>query len=147
MQPSNKRDLLYLLRMLNHIELCSYFTKDVCVEDDLIKNHYEKFHLATSQLIQLAENVNKTSEELKTTYREIDWQKIKGFRNIIVHEYINVDSDIFFEIIKIELPILKEQISYIINIGLKNNTYDIAEFNVARVSEKYALIDFSKFNL
>lgn len=147
MQPNSKRDLLYLLRLLNHIELCSYFTKDVESEEDLIDNHFEKFHLATSQLVQMAENANKLSSIIKENNNDIKWQKIKGFRNIIIHEYINIDSDIVFDIIKIELPNLKNKIINIIQIGLVNSTYDINEFMIAKESEKYALIDFTKFNL
>ncbi|MEZ5053663.1 MAG: HepT-like ribonuclease domain-containing protein [Chitinophagales bacterium] len=144
MQANNKRDLLYLLRMLNHIELCNYFTKNVSSENDLIHNFYEKFHLATSQLIQIAENVNKISENLKITHSEIEWNKIKGFRNIIVHDYINIESDIVFEIITKELPILKNQILEIIKIGLITNVYDIGEINAAKEGDKYILIDFNK---
>ncbi len=40
-------------------------------------------------------------------YHEIPWRAIVSLRNIISHEYANVDEEIVFQVIKEDLPKLK----------------------------------------
>ncbi|MEK6933176.1 MAG: HepT-like ribonuclease domain-containing protein [Nanoarchaeota archaeon] len=53
------------------------------------------------------------SNELKEEHKEIEWDKIIGTRNRIIHAYSNVDIDILWGIIKKDLPKLKKQIEKI----------------------------------
>jgi len=39
---------------------------------------------------------------------EIDWEAIAGLRHILVHDYYNVDMNTIWEILKKDLPMLKE---------------------------------------
>ena len=48
---------------------------------------------------QIGELVGKLSEELKNNYTNIPWQKIKGLRNVIVHNYGNIDFKILWKIL------------------------------------------------
>jgi uncharacterized protein with HEPN domain len=50
----------------------------------------------------------------------IDWKKIKGFRNRLIHEYFGTDPKIVFSIIQLYLPQLKTQIQTI----LDTNNYE-----------------------
>jgi len=53
--------------------------------------------------------------EIKTGSPEIDWKKIKGYRNRLIHEYFGTDPFIVFEIIQFYLPQLKIQITNLLN--------------------------------
>lgn len=49
-------------------------------------------------------------------YLEIPWRKIVALRNIISHEYANIDEEIIFAIVKQSLPPLKLAVLKIINV-------------------------------
>lgn len=55
------------------------------------------------------------TEETKNNYPYIQWRGIKGFRNIVIHEYFGIDSDFIKLVITDELPQLKIVIQQIIN--------------------------------
>lgn len=56
-----------------------------------------------------------TSGKLLLEYPEIPWRKIVALRNIISHEYANIDEEIIFAIVKQSLPPLKLAVLEIIN--------------------------------
>jgi uncharacterized protein with HEPN domain len=58
----------------------------------------------------IGEAANQLPEEVKIASPEIDWKKIKGYRNRLVHEYFGTDPFIVFEIIQLYLPQLKSQV-------------------------------------
>jgi len=46
-------------------------------------------------------------------YPEVDWTRIKGFRNRIVHDYFGIDYSIVWQIKEIFLPDLIERLKKI----------------------------------
>lgn len=42
----------------------------------------------------IGEAANRLSEEFKDQHPDVDWHKIRGFRNRIVHDYAGVDLGI-----------------------------------------------------
>jgi uncharacterized protein with HEPN domain len=54
------------------------------------------------------------SEAFITQYTEVPWQDIADFRNILVHEYFRVDTDIVWSIVERELPKVKRNIGQIL---------------------------------
>lgn len=52
----------------------------------------------------IGEAANRLSEEFKENYPEIDWHRIRGFRNRIVHDYAGIDYSIVWEIKENFLP-------------------------------------------
>lgn len=45
---------------------------------------------------------------------ETPWKQIAGLRDHIAHGYFNLDADVIFDVVKGEIPLLKEQLSKII---------------------------------
>ncbi len=52
----------------------------------------------------IGEAANRLPEEYKATHPEIDWFKIRGFRNRIVHDYMGIDFSIVWLIRNQFLP-------------------------------------------
>ena len=52
----------------------------------------------------------KNEEKPLDAYPNIPWNAIYGMRNIISHEYANIDEDIIVSVINDDLPSLKEVI-------------------------------------
>jgi uncharacterized protein with HEPN domain len=52
----------------------------------------------------LAESCMRMSGEIRERRKEIDWRGIAGFRNVIVHDYLDLDLEKIWEIIQVNLP-------------------------------------------
>ena len=54
----------------------------------------------------IGEAVGKIPASIKQDYKHIEWQNIKDFRNLLIHEYFGVDLEIVWNIIQEDLPAL-----------------------------------------
>lgn len=63
----------------------------------------------------VGEAVSQTPSAYKLLHPEIEWVKIKGYRNILIHEYFGVNDLIVWDTIKIDLPDLKEKIQNLLD--------------------------------
>ena len=59
-------------------------------------------------ILQIGELVGKLSQEIRTeTVTEMNWPAIKSMRNIVVHDYGNVDLDVVWNTAIHDVPELK----------------------------------------
>ena len=66
------------------------------------------------QLEIIGEASNHISIEVKTQFSDIEWNQLKGMRNIFVHEYFGVDTRLVWEILKNDIPDLKVKVSAVL---------------------------------
>lgn len=52
----------------------------------------------------IGEAANKIPENMRRTYPSVEWRKIADFRNVLAHEYFQVDFEIMWDIITNKLP-------------------------------------------
>ena len=57
---------------------------------------------------------DKTQRSFFKDYPQVPWAKVIGLRNIISHEYANIDYEIIWVVITKHLPPLKETVENII---------------------------------
>jgi uncharacterized protein with HEPN domain len=69
------------------------FSKDEKTKDAVIRN----FEV-------IGEAANRLPDEFKLKYHKIEWARIKGFRNRVVHDYFGIDLKIVWTIIEVYLP-------------------------------------------
>jgi uncharacterized protein with HEPN domain len=62
----------------------------------------------------IGEAVARLSFPFKEKENHIPWTKMKGFRNIVAHDYFGVDAEEVWQIVK-ELPKLAEDIEQILS--------------------------------
>lgn len=147
MSKSTEDDLVYLLGILSAaIKILSFSegfkTPEKFFEDDGQKT----FSACLFQLTCIGENINKLSLDIKNKYPNIEWQKIKVFRNHVVHNYEGLDMGTTFIVVKDHVPALEIEIIEIINLEIREGNFDKEEFEIAKESEFYSDIDFTKFN-
>ncbi len=82
-------------KIIGYTENLSFdeFTKDNKTIDAVIRN----FEI-------IGEAANRLPEDFKHAHTNIDWQRIRGFRNRIVHDYFGIDYSIVWEIKELFLP-------------------------------------------
>lgn len=59
----------------------------------------------------IGEASNRLPEELREQHSSVDWHRVRGFRNRIVHDYMGIDYAIVWNIITNFLPDLVKQVS------------------------------------
>jgi uncharacterized protein with HEPN domain len=59
------------------------------------------------ELQELAESCQRLSVQLKEQHPEIPWKDIAGFRNVLVHDYLGLNSTRIWSIITSDLPPLR----------------------------------------
>ena len=63
----------------------------------------------------IGEAANRLPEDYKYKYEDIDWHRIRGFRNRIVHDYFGIDYAIVWEIKITFLPKLIKRLNEIVS--------------------------------
>lgn len=54
----------------------------------------------------MGEAANKVSEEICASHAEIPWKAIVGMRNRLVHAYFDVDTEVVWQTLQVEIPAL-----------------------------------------
>lgn len=73
------------------------FNSDSLIHDAVIRN-----------LAIIGEAVKNISSEIRKEHNEIEWKKIAGFRDMVIHSYSNVDLEIVWDVVKNKLSELKK---------------------------------------
>lgn len=79
----------------------------------------ERLESTCMLLIAIGEGVKGvdklTEKKLLSHYPEMDWKGVMGMRDIIAHHYFDLDAEIVYDVIKNDLPKLKDILQRIIN--------------------------------
>ena len=77
---------------------------------DDFNNDYRNFDATMMNFVVIGEMTDKLSNDFKKKNNKIEWIKIKGFRNIVAHDYFGIDAEEVWQIIKNKIPKLKAEI-------------------------------------
>ena len=61
----------------------------------------------------IGEAANRIPDEIRDKFQLVNWHRIRGFRNRIVHDYMGIDYEIVWEIIEKDLEELKNRMQEI----------------------------------
>jgi uncharacterized protein with HEPN domain len=99
-----QRDLLYLGQML---DVSLQAISKVKGKDRKDFDEDENLRLALTHLIQMiGEAARRLSEETKQNHPLIPWPNIIGMRNKVVHDYMEIDFDVVWSVVTLDLPVL-----------------------------------------
>jgi len=111
----SRRDYFSLLNMLDAIEKIKQYSIPFASADEFYDDS-QAFDASLMNFIVIGEMVEKLSDDLiDATENEINWFKIKGFRNILAHNYFGVDAEEVWQIIHTNLPNLETQLKELTN--------------------------------
>ena len=68
----------------------------------------------TRSLEIIGEAIKCIPEGVRSNYPAVEWKKIAGLRDILIHEYFGIDTDIIWDIIQRKLPSLLTQMQMIL---------------------------------
>jgi len=104
----NKTDKLFIRHILDSINQLEYHVKGIS-EDKFSKN--VTIQDAVLRRLEIIGEASKNiSFEFRKEHRNIDWRKVIGFRNVIVHQYFEVDIHIVWVTLITDIPVLKKNL-------------------------------------
>jgi len=107
-QFTRKDDNLYLEDILNAISKIEKYV------NNLDFNSFKENEMATDAVIRnlliIGEAVKNISSVAKEKNKEIEWKKIAGLRDVLIHAYSGINFEILWDIIKNKIPELKTTI-------------------------------------
>jgi uncharacterized protein with HEPN domain len=96
--------LLDILEAIERIEKYSSRGRQTFEEDELIQS-WIVHHL---QII--GEALRSISDGFRRKHNDIPWKETIGMRNILVHRYFDLDTDLVWKAVMRDLPDLKEKV-------------------------------------
>lgn len=105
---------------------CKVYLDDIVESIEKIEKYttnisYEKFaedSLLVDGVIRnleiIGEAVKNLPAQIKTKYPDIEWKKIAGLRDILIHEYFGVNLEIIWDVVANKVPELKTSIKKIL---------------------------------
>ena len=66
------------------------------------------------QLVVIGEAADQISAELRDRHPEAPWSELRGLRNVATHAYHNLDWDIVWTAVTLEIPELRKRIASIL---------------------------------
>lgn len=102
------RDLERLNQIIHSIQRIKSIISSKTKEDFL--NSEDMQELVAFNLMNIGENAGKISDEAKNKSLQIPWREISALRNIIVHDYINIQQNIIWNTVQKDIPKLEEDI-------------------------------------
>lgn len=96
---------LYVKDMLEAIEKIGHYAKDMDFRQ------FSKSEIVVDATLRnleiLGEAAKNIPSEVKSANPEIEWKKISGLRDVLIHAYSGINTEIVWDIVKNKLPALK----------------------------------------
>ena len=61
----------------------------------------------------IGEATKKITKQFTQSHPKIPWQDMAGMRDKLIHDYLDVDLDVVWKTVEVDLPLLKEMINNI----------------------------------
>lgn len=111
MRP-DPRDAGHLWDMLESSRQVLEFTRGMTLAD---YSENRLVQLAVERAIQIiGEAANRISPELRAAHAEIPWRKIVAQRNVLVHEYGDIEHLLIWDLVTDHLPQLVEHLEALV---------------------------------
>lgn len=105
-----KDDSLHIRHILDCIEKIETYARggrEVFFADSMVAD------AVVRKLQTLAESATRVSPDIQSRFPEVEWRAIARFRNVLVHDYLGLDLVRVWNIVTVNLPVLKQQVEAI----------------------------------
>lgn len=104
-----ERDVqLYLADILDSCNAICEYVSGITFEE--FCNERKTYSAVIREFEIIGEAAGKLPEGLKQRRSDVEWQDIKDFRNLLIHEYFGVDLEIVWKVIQEDLPGLMDAV-------------------------------------
>ena len=65
----------------------------------------------------IAESTQRLSNGLRATEPEVPWRAIAGFRNVVAHDYLEIDLEVVWSVVEQDLPKLAAAVDRMVRVA------------------------------
>lgn len=69
------------------------------------------YHAVIYNIMIIGEAANMLTFEFRDSHSDLKWRQITNMRNFLIHGYHNVEEDLVWEAISLDLPLIREKIA------------------------------------
>ena len=107
------RDLVFMKHILDEAEFLMKNYQHIELQDLLEDEVLQRACLRSLEVI--GEATKNLSDEFKASHPEIEWRKIAGMRDKLVHHYFGVDWEVVWIVLVDKIPPLREDVKGLID--------------------------------
>lgn len=104
-----KNDQVYLEHILGAIAKIEGFVVGIS------RNDFDQSELIQDAIIRnieiIGEATKKISKSFTQNHPEVPWSSMAGMRDKLIHDYLDVDLDVVWKTVEVDMPLLKTLIS------------------------------------
>lgn len=61
-------------------------------------------------MLVIGEAASHVPDDIRQRHDQVEWRKIVGLRNIVIHRYASVDEEIVWDVVQNSVPNLRDQL-------------------------------------
>lgn len=103
---------IFLNHILESINLLEKYLQGVTPEQ--FEKSEEKHDLIVRRIEVIGEAAKSIPEEFKQQHPEVPWRDIGDMRNVLIHEYFDIDYKIVWKTATEFVPLLKKQVQQLL---------------------------------
>jgi uncharacterized protein with HEPN domain len=100
-------NLPYINHIFDEILKIEKSTKNLTKEKFI--NNEDVIDATIRRLEIIVEAAKNISENFKKEYDDVEWEKIAGMRDLLIHGYFKINLDIIWRVIKDDISVLKNK--------------------------------------
>jgi uncharacterized protein with HEPN domain len=109
MSPSTFEHLHHILEETDYLmRRAEGLKQDEFISDETLRRAFVR------SLEIIGEAAKKVAPEIRETHNQIEWKAVAGMRDKLIHAYFGVDYDLVWDVIKIKIPVLHQEITKIL---------------------------------
>ena len=66
-------------------------------------------------LAVIGEAVKKVPTSIRAQHPEVPWKEVAGMRDVLIHDYVSVDTTLVWDTVQRDLPILKSAVTALLH--------------------------------
>jgi uncharacterized protein with HEPN domain len=106
------RDIsIFIEHIIESIKLIETYTHEIAKEEFLSSHDIQDKVFRRLEII--GEAAKNLPEEFRKSHPEIEWKKMAGLRDVLIHSYFGIDLELAWKVIEKDIPDLKNKISKI----------------------------------